>query len=108
VNRALLFNKLEQLGISSKMIRALRSLYNNVQSCIKLNSNLTDWFSVNTGSSCISPVMSIFFLKRNSSIPQNSLYVAGANVIPRYESGSLGSDFTCKINKITVYKGTMS
>ena len=37
--------------------------------------------------------MSIFFLKRNSSIPQNSLYVAGANVIPRYESGSLGSDF---------------
>jgi len=49
VNRALLFDKLEQLGISSKMIRALRSLYNNVQSCIKLNGSLTDWFSVNTG-----------------------------------------------------------
>jgi len=49
VNRALLFDKLEELGISSKMIRALRSLYNNVQSCIKLNGNLTDWFSVNTG-----------------------------------------------------------
>ena len=49
VNWALLSNKLEQLSISSKMIRALRSLYNNVQSCIKLNGNLTDWFSVNTG-----------------------------------------------------------
>jgi hypothetical protein len=49
VNRALLFNKLEQLGISYKMIRALRSLYNNGQSCIKLNGNLTDWLSVNTG-----------------------------------------------------------
>ena len=49
VNRALLFNKLEQLGTSSKMIRALRSLFNNVQSCIKLNGNLTDWLSVNTG-----------------------------------------------------------
>jgi hypothetical protein len=31
------------------MIRALRSLYNNGQSCIKLNGNLTDWLSVNTG-----------------------------------------------------------
>jgi hypothetical protein len=31
------------------MIRALRSLYNNAQSCIKLNGDLTDWFSVNTG-----------------------------------------------------------
>ncbi|CAC5418856.1 unnamed protein product [Mytilus coruscus] len=41
-NRALLFNKLELLGVSSKMIKALRSLYNNVQSCIKLNGILTD------------------------------------------------------------------
>ena len=49
VNRALLFNKLEQLGTSSKMIRALRSFFNNVQSCIKLHGNITDWFSVNTG-----------------------------------------------------------
>ena len=49
VNRTLLFNKLEQLGTSSKMIRALRSLFNNVQSCIKLHGNVTDWFSVNTG-----------------------------------------------------------
>ena len=43
-------------------------------------------------SSCITPVMSSFSLKRKSSNPQNSLYVAGANVIPRYERGSLGSD----------------
>ncbi|CAG2251188.1 unnamed protein product [Mytilus edulis] len=31
INRALLFSKLELLGVSSKMIKALRSLYNNVQ-----------------------------------------------------------------------------
>ena len=49
VNRFLLFQKLERLGISSKMLRALKSLYNNVQSCIKLNGFLSEWFPVNTG-----------------------------------------------------------
>ena len=49
INRALLFSKLELLGVSFKMTQALRSLYNNVQSRIKLNGTLSDWFSVNTG-----------------------------------------------------------
>ena len=65
VNRFLLFKKLEGLGISSKMIRALRSLYNNVQSCIKLNGFLSGWFSVNNGlkQGCvISPLLFNIFI----------------------------------------------
>ncbi|CAG2196515.1 unnamed protein product [Mytilus edulis] len=65
INRALLFSKLELLGVSSKMIKALRSLYNNVQSCIKLNGLLSDWFPVNTGlkQGCIiSPLLFNFFI----------------------------------------------
>lgn len=50
VNRNLLFCKLESLGVSTKMLNALHSLYYNVfQSCVKINGNLTDWFEVNSG-----------------------------------------------------------
>lgn len=49
VNRNLLFTKLESLGISSKMLNALYSIYNKVQACVKLNGNLTEWFEVTSG-----------------------------------------------------------
>ena len=49
INRELLFCKLENLGVSSKMINALFSIYKNVYSCVKLNGNFTDWFEVKCG-----------------------------------------------------------
>ncbi|CAG2210923.1 unnamed protein product [Mytilus edulis] len=49
VNRFLLFCKLESIGISSKMLNALKSLYHKVQSCVKVNGNLTQWFDVQCG-----------------------------------------------------------
>ena len=49
VNRSLLFAKLESLGISSKMLKALYAIYSNVQSCVKINGQLTEWFDVTSG-----------------------------------------------------------
>ena len=49
VNRNLLFCKLESLDLSSNMLRALFSLYYNVQLCVKVNGNFTDWFDVQSG-----------------------------------------------------------
>ena len=44
-----MFNKLENLGLSGKMLRTLLSIYSRVQCCVKLNDFYTDWFDVNTG-----------------------------------------------------------
>ncbi|CAG2239279.1 unnamed protein product [Mytilus edulis] len=49
VNRFLLFCKLESIGISSKMLNALKSLYHKVQSCVKVNGKITQWFDVQCG-----------------------------------------------------------
>ena len=65
VNRNLLFTKLENLGISSKMMKALYSIYFNVQSCVKLNGHMTDWFDVKSGlkQGCIlSPLLFNIFI----------------------------------------------
>ena len=49
VNRNLLFCNLDSLGLSSKIIKALHSLYYNVQSRLKINGNYTKWFDVKSG-----------------------------------------------------------
>jgi len=35
--------------MSTKMLSAVRSLYQNVSACVRVNGYLTDWFKVNTG-----------------------------------------------------------
>ncbi|CAG2248147.1 unnamed protein product [Mytilus edulis] len=65
VNRFLLFCKLESIGISSKMLNALKSLYHKVQSCVKVNGNLTQWFDVQCGlkQGCVlSPILFNIFI----------------------------------------------
>ncbi|CAG2195599.1 unnamed protein product [Mytilus edulis] len=65
INRDLLFGKLENLGISSKMLNAIFSLYRNVYSCVKVNGNFTDWFEVKCGlkQGCIlSPILFNIFI----------------------------------------------
>ena len=60
INRNLLFKKLESIGLSTKMLNAIFSLYNKVQSCVRINGNLTEWFDVNCGlkQGCIlSPIL---------------------------------------------------
>ena len=45
----MLFSKLESTGISSKMLNALYSFNNNIQSYIRLNGNLIKRFEVTSG-----------------------------------------------------------
>ena len=51
INRGLLWQKLERLGLNGNILNALKSLYCDVRCCVKLGmgSLLTEWFSVNTG-----------------------------------------------------------
>ena len=49
VNREILWVKLEKLGFNGLLLDAIKALYNNVQSSVKLNGPTTDWFNVNCG-----------------------------------------------------------
>lgn len=65
VNRKLLFNKLGNLGISSHFLNVLKSLYAQVECCVKLNGHMTDWFSVTSGlkQGCVlSPILFNIFI----------------------------------------------
>ena len=49
IDRSKLFIELNKLGIAGKMFNALRSLYEDVKCCVKLNGFHTDWFAVRCG-----------------------------------------------------------
>ena len=49
MNHTFLWHKLITAGVNGNMIRTIRSMYSNLQSCVRLNGNITDWFSVETG-----------------------------------------------------------
>ena len=51
INRNFLWQKLECLGLNGNIMNAVKSLYCNVECCVKLgSSNLTtEWFNVNSG-----------------------------------------------------------
>lgn len=44
-----LWFKLFEIGVSSKMVKILQSIYRQVSACIKLNSNLSDFFEISLG-----------------------------------------------------------
>ena len=46
INRDKLWFRLYDTGVSTKMISAVRSMYNSVSSCVRLNEYQTDWFDV--------------------------------------------------------------
>ena len=46
VDRTLLWCKLIKLGISGRMLEALKSLYNEVKCAVKINGQISDWFDV--------------------------------------------------------------
>ncbi|CAG2247541.1 MED15 [Mytilus edulis] len=49
VNRILLFTDLNDLGISSKFLNTINTIYPQVECAIKFNGNLTEWLSVDSG-----------------------------------------------------------
>ena len=49
VNRSLLWDKLNSLGISGLMLRALKSFYRSVQCSVRVNGIDSEWFNVITG-----------------------------------------------------------
>ena len=56
----MLFTKLMECGISSKMLNMIIALYNNVTSCVKLKNSITDEFPSEVGlrqGDCLSPIL---------------------------------------------------
>ena len=49
IDRSLLWHKLSQIGADGKMLRSLKSLYENVKCTVRINGVHSEWFDVNTG-----------------------------------------------------------
>jgi hypothetical protein len=49
IDRSLLWQKLNSENISCKLVRAIKSMYQTVKSCVRFNSNKSDFFSSNIG-----------------------------------------------------------
>ena len=65
VDRTLLWGKLIKLGISGRMLKALKSLYNEVKCAVRINGQISDWFDVKIGlkQGCIlSPLLFNIFI----------------------------------------------
>jgi hypothetical protein len=65
VFRAGLWQRIADEGVKGKMWRVLRSIYETVESCVRINGNLTDWFPVETGvrQGCVlSPLLYALFI----------------------------------------------
>jgi hypothetical protein len=82
INREFLWQKLGKLGINGHMMRALKSIYTNVSSCVKLATK-TEWFAVKTGlrQGClISPLLfNIYINDLAMTIKQNCTGIKIAN-----------------------------
>lgn len=77
INHGALSYKLIDVGISSKMHNILKSLYKKVSSCIKANSNISDFFEISLGlkqGEPLSPLLFILFVNDvSSNLDFNSL-----------------------------------
>ena len=49
VDRESLLYKLRKIGVIGNMYHAIRALYTDTKSCIKINDKVTDWFNVTSG-----------------------------------------------------------
>ena len=65
VDRNILWNRLLETGIKGKLFSAIRSLYNSVKSCVRINGLKTGGFDVNIGlrQGCnLSPILFNLFI----------------------------------------------
>ena len=46
VNRNCLWFKLMNIGIRGNTLKLIKSMYENLEACVRVNGHLTDWFSV--------------------------------------------------------------
>ena len=49
VDHDLLWYKLIKKGIHGKILKVIQTLYSNLQSCVRVNNDFTDWFSISSG-----------------------------------------------------------
>ncbi|WP_143558637.1 RNA-directed DNA polymerase, partial [Solemya velum gill symbiont] len=49
IDRGILFRKLGQYGVTGKLLAAIKSIYQDVKSCVRINGLKTDWFDINCG-----------------------------------------------------------
>ena len=65
IDRNLLWERINSLGVGGRMFNALKSLYTSVNSCFRVNGFLTEWFDVKSGlrQGCsLSPVLFSLFI----------------------------------------------
>ena len=65
IYRNLLWERINSLGVGGRMFNALKCLYTSVNSCVRVNGFLTEWFDVKSGirQGCsLSPVLFSLFI----------------------------------------------
>ena len=65
IDRSMLWNKLNTLNVSSKMVKMLRSIYSEVKYYVKCDTELTNYFNCMNGvrqGCAVSPILFCFFL----------------------------------------------
>ena len=65
VDRKILWERLQRVGVSGRMLSAVKSLYSNITACVRINGMCTDWFTVSTGlrQGCtLSPILFNLFI----------------------------------------------
>ena len=62
VNRNFLWHKLIENNLSSRMVQSLKSMYQNVKTCIKVQNNYTTFFSSHAGLKQGDPLSAILFV----------------------------------------------
>lgn len=86
IDRSFLWSKIGKLGIEGKFLDTLRSLYDQVKCCVKVNGYRTDWFDVNIGlkQGCLlSPILFNVYLNDLANLLEhsgNGVMVNGVNI----------------------------
>ena len=75
IDRSLLWSKLTMMGVKGKLLDSLRSIYEQVKYCVKVNGYKTDWFDVSVGlkQGCLlSPVLFNLFIDDLAKVLEQS------------------------------------
>ena len=65
VKHHLLWYKLLKQGVHGKILKVIQTLYSNLQSCVRINNNFTDWFSNSSGvrqGDNLAPILFVVFI----------------------------------------------
>ena len=71
VEYPLLWFKLAACGIQGKMLHAIQAMYRNLESCVRVNGRLTDWFNQTAGvrqGDTLAPTLFAIFI--NDLVPE--------------------------------------